>query len=263
MQAPVTNSADTDGDRRPLPLGTARIAIGALILLRTTPVLAPLHILFLGDATPMLGWPGHGFSFAWLAPSTIGALCVLRTTSAAALMLGLWTAPAGLLVASSGLLVAAQSPFSAPATLQLLYEAAALLGLSDASAVLALRPTSSRSPRSSYWLLRVFVVSVYAWAGLFKWRHDWLDGRTLAVLHDSGAIHGALADWILATPSSRALLACGVAFFESVAGPLLLWQRTRRWMLVAAFAFHLTLEVTAHPDFLGWGMMALLVCFVE
>lgn len=263
MQAPVTNSVATDRALRQSPLGVARVAVSALVLLRTTPLLSPLHLLFLGDASPLLGWPENGFSFAWLPPGVVGALCVLRTVGAASLMLGLWAAPAGLLVAASGLLVAAQSPFGAPATLQLLYEAAALLGLSDASAVIALRPTPPRSPRSSSSLLRVFVASVYAWAGLFKWRPDWLDGRTLAVLHDSGAIHGALADWALATPSSRAFLACGVAAFESVIGPLLVWRRTRRRALVAAFAFHLTLEVTAHPDLLGWGMMALLVCFLD
>jgi hypothetical protein len=263
VQAPVTEGAATEGGPRLSRLAIARIAIGALILLRTTPILSPLHILFLGDTSPMLGWPEHGFSFAWLAPGAIEALCVLRTIGAAALMLGLWAAPGGILVAASGLLVAAQSPFGAPATLQLLYESAMLLGISDASSVLALKPTARRCPRSSVWLLQAFVASVYAWAGLFKWRLDWLDGRTLAVLHDSGAIEGAFSDWLLATPSSRALVACAVAAFETIAGPLLLWRRTRRWVLVLAFAFHLALQASARPDFLGLAMMVLLVSFID
>jgi uncharacterized membrane protein YphA (DoxX/SURF4 family) len=245
----------------PFPLGVVRIGIGVLILLRTTPILAPLDVLFLRDANPLLGWPEAGFSFEWLSPDIVRSLCVLRTLGAAALTLGLWTAPAGLLVASAGFLVASQSPFGAPATLQLLYQAAALLGLSDASAVIAIRPTPARSPRSSTWLLRVFVASIYGWAGLFKLRPDWLDGRTLAALHDSGAIHGAISDWVLGTPSSRQFVAWGVALFELAAGPLLLWPRTRRPAMAAAYAFHLTLEVTAHPDFLGWGLMALLLVF--
>jgi hypothetical protein len=43
---------------------------------------------------------------------------------------------------------------------------------------------------------------------------------------------------------------------------LLLWRRTRRVALAGAFLFHLTLELTAHPDLLGLGMMALLLCFL-
>jgi len=39
------------------PLAWCRAAIGAVLLLRTTPLLAPFHIWFLRDAFPLLGWP--------------------------------------------------------------------------------------------------------------------------------------------------------------------------------------------------------------
>src|SRR5439155_25519812 len=90
MTSAVASGAPTKFESSPW-LGVARIAIGALILARTTPILAPFHILFLGDASPMLGWPEPGFSFAWLSPGAIGALCLVRTVGAAALTLGLWT----------------------------------------------------------------------------------------------------------------------------------------------------------------------------
>lgn len=243
------------------PLAVARIAIGALTLVWTTPVLAPLHISFVGDAVPMQGWPTPGFSFAWLPADAIRILCVLRTIGSLGLMLGVWCAPVGLLTCLSGYLVEAQSGFTMAASSQLLYEAAALLGLSDAGAALAVRPSPLRSPRSSYGMLRLFVASIYSWAGAFKLRPDWLDGSTLQLLHRPGMIRGALADWLLATPASCAAVACAVALFEVSAAPLLLWPKTRRVALALAYAFHLGLEVTAHPDVFGWAMMALLLIF--
>lgn len=244
------------------PLALARIAIGALILVWTTPLLAPLHISFVGGVAPMQGWPTPGFSFAWLPADAIRALCVVRTVGALGLMLGLFCAPLGVLTCLSGYLVDAQSGFTMAACSQLLYEAAALLGLSDAGAVLALRPTPLRSPGSSYWMLRLFVASIYSWAGAFKLRPDWLDGSTLQFLHRPGIIRGVLADWLLATPASCTGVAHAVALFELSAAPLLLWPKTRRVGLSLAYVFHLGLEITAHPDLFGWAMMALLLVFV-
>jgi hypothetical protein len=43
--------AVSDGD----DLGRARVALGAIFLLRTTPLLAPLHVSFLADSYPLLG----------------------------------------------------------------------------------------------------------------------------------------------------------------------------------------------------------------
>ena len=244
------------------PLGWARAAIGALILLRTTPLLAPLDIWFLRDAYPFLGWPSTAWSLAWLPGHVIQALCIARTLAAFLFALGVWTRPAGVGCAAAGYLVAAQQPFAFHFTIHLLYQSALLLGFADSGCAFALRSTPPRSPRSSYGLLRLFVVSIYAWAGLFKLRPDWLDGRTLALYQRAGGIQGSLADALLATDGARAGAATCVAAFELVIGPLLLWRRTRRFALPIAFLFHVTLEVTAHPDLLGWGMMALLLCFL-
>lgn len=244
------------------PLAWCRAAIGALILLRTTPLLAPLDIWFLRDAVPLLGWPQAAWGVATMPAKVIAALCVVRTIAAALFMLGIQTRAAGIACAVSGYAIIFQQPFGFFFTVHLYYQAAFLLAFTDAGAVFALRPSPARAPRSSYRLMRLFIASVYLWAGAFKLRPDWLDGRALELFHHPHAISGWLADLLMRTPGSRAVLASTVAVLEVSLGPTLLWSRTRRVALVAAYLFHLGLELTAHPDLLGWGMMALLLCFL-
>jgi hypothetical protein len=243
-------------------LGWMRAAVGALILLRTTPALALLHIWYLGDAGPLLGWPDGSWDLSTLPPHAIQIACVVRTIAAALFMVGIGTRAAGLVCGFAGYVVLSQSPFGFFFTIHLLYQAAILLALADSGSAFALRTTPARSPVSSYWMLRWWVASIYLWAGIYKLRGDWLDGRALEILRHPGAIEGWLADRLLWSPWSRALVAKGVAAFELSIGPLLLWSRTRRYAIAAAYAFHLGLEIMAHPDLLGWGMMSLLLCFV-
>ncbi len=256
------------GDRRPGSnvdlrfLGWIRAAIGALILLRTTPILLLFHVWCVGDTRPLLGWPDGSWDLTTLPALAIQIACIARTIAAALFMVGIGTRPAGLVCGLAGYVVMSQNPFGFFFTAHLLYQAAILLALSDAGSAFALRPTPARSPVSSYWMLRWWLASIYLWAGIYKLRADWLDGRGLDILRRPGAIEGWLADVILATSWSRAMVAKGVALFELAAGPLLLWRRTRRYALVAAYAFHLGLEIMAHPDLLGWGMMSLLLCFI-
>ena len=63
-------------------LGRSRVAIGALILLRTTPILAPLDLPFLRSAYPLLGWPDGRWTVAGLPPAIAALLCILRTVAA-------------------------------------------------------------------------------------------------------------------------------------------------------------------------------------
>lgn len=248
------------------PLAWCRAAIGALLLLRTTPLLAALDLWFLRDAYPLLGWPEPGWkpstSLA-LPASLVMALCVVRTAAAVLLLVGAWTRAAGVIAGSAGYAVMAQNPFGFIFTLHLLYLAAILLALTDSATSFALRPRPARSPASSLLLLRCWVASIYAWAGLYKLRADWLDGRTLGMFHDDAVIRGKIADLALASPGTRALAGTGVAVLELALGPLLLWPRTRLIAVVIAFGFHALLELSAHPDLLGWGMAALLLCFLN
>jgi hypothetical protein len=248
------------------PLAWCRAAIGAVLLLRTTPLLAPFDIWFLRDAYPLLGWPDA----AWkadtalaLPPSIVIALCVARTVAAGLFLVGAWTRAAGLVAGTAGYVVLAQTPFGFIFTLHLLYQAAILLALTDSATSFALRPRAARSRASSLFVIRCWTASIYFWAGIYKLRADWLDGRALGLFHADGALHGRLADLLLATSTSRAVVGSGVAVFELVIGPLLLWKRTRNLAVIVAFAFHAGLELMARPDLLGWGMASLLLSFIE
>jgi vitamin K-dependent gamma-carboxylase len=250
---------DTFEKRR---LGWVRVGIGALILLRTTPLLAALDISWLRSTLPLLGWPTGGFSLAFLPASMIQALCIVRTVAAVLFTLGLGTRLAGLACGVTGLLVAAQYPLGFFFTIYLLYQAAILLACTDAASQLALRASQPVATVGGVWLLRAFVASIYFWAGLYKLRPDWLDGRTLLLFHQPSAIHGFLANLIFSAEWAPPLAAKAVAALELSLGPLLLWDASRRFALPVAYAFHLTLELSAHPDMLGWSMMVLLLCFV-
>ena len=249
------------------PLAWARAAVGALLLLRTTPLLAPLDLWFLRDTLPLLGWPQAGWSatpgLLALPAGVVEALCVLRTLGAVALMLGVFARAGGIVAGIAGYLVMAHDPFGLVFTLHLLYQAAILLALTDAGSTFALRPAAVRSAASGVTLMRLWIASIYFWAGIAKLRPDWLDGRTLELFWHGGAIHGALADMVVGTPVRRALFGTGTALWETALGPLLLWPRTRRFALLGAYLFHAGLELTARPDLLGWAMASLLLCFVD
>lgn len=240
-------------------LGWIRIGVGSLVLLRTTPLLAPFGIAWLRGASPLLGWPDGGFSLAFLSPHAIQALCVVRTLSALLFTLGIGARVAGLVCGVSGFVVAAQYPLGFFFTIHLLYQAAILLAFTDAVSQVAVRSTNP--PAGGAWLIRAFVASIYFWAGIFKLRPDWLDGRTLALFHYPGAISGSLADALFSVPALLPFAAKAVALIEVGLGPLLLWPRSRRFALLGALSFHALLQVTAHPDMLGLAMMVLLLAF--
>ena len=164
---------------------------------------------------------------------------------------------------ASGYAVLYQAPFAFTSTQYLLLQAMLLLGLADASTVLSLRPEPARSPTSSRWMLRAFVASVYLWAAFAKLRHDWLDGRTLALFHEEGRLTGPLADWLLSTPGRCAVVGTAVAVGELALAPLLLYRRSRAVGLILAASFHLGIQWMGHPDVIGWTMLCLLIVFVD
>jgi hypothetical protein len=248
------------------PLAVARIAVGALFLLRSTPLCGLLDPALGADAHPLQGWPLAGATAAFglgLAPSTLKILCVARTLGLVAFTLGVAGRIGALVAAASGALVLLQAPFGFTSTQYLLLQATFLLGLADSSAVLALRRAPPRSPTSSRWMLRAFVASIYVWAACAKLRPDWLDGRTLALFHQEGRLRGPLADLLLGTPRRAAAMGPAIAFGELALAPLLLLPRTRAVGLALAVAFHLGIEWMGHPDVIGWAMLCLLVVFVE
>lgn len=226
------------------PIRRARAAFGLVFLLRTTPVLAVFHPAFLRGGSGWLGWPDGGWHVGVaLDPALAKLLVVARTLAAVALMLGVRPRIAGLVAGLTGYVLLAQDAFGYFHHLHLLYLGAILFALVDDS-----------SPRSSLLLMRAFTASIYTWAGIGKLASEWGTGHALALFRASGALHVPAA---LASPAVE----LAVVAAELALGPLLLWPRTRRAALVAALLLHVTFEIIARVDTIGWQMVALLLVF--
>jgi vitamin K-dependent gamma-carboxylase len=248
------------------PLAWGRIVLGVLFVLRTTPIALPLHFDFTAGTYPLLGWPTaawHGslLPFAF-PPWAIAVLCVARTFAAVLFAAGVWTRFAGLTAGAAGYFVMLQRPFAFDATLHMLFQGTMLLALTDAGAALAVRPVAARNPASGILLVRIFVASIYFWAGIAKLRPDWLDGRTLELFQRDGALAGPFSNFVLSTPTSRMVMACAVAGTELSLPALLFWQKTRRFAPFIALSLHAAIEWAAHPDLIGWVIGALLLCLL-
>ncbi len=248
-------------------LGVARACFGALVLLRTTPVLAPLHIPYLEGTLPLLGWPTATWHVAAsglaLPASVVATLCILRTVATILFTLGVRAGPAGAAGGVLGWAVLAQDAMSYVNTLHLLFLGMVVLAASGAGSAFALRPEPVVDPRSGLALTRALVASVYAWSGLAKINASWLSGDALAQLQEYQVVHGVLAELLLSTAARRALVATSLAAIELTLGPLLLWHRSRRAALLLALTMHLGFEISVHPDFFGVAMATLLLSFVE
>jgi hypothetical protein len=247
-------------------LGRARVALGALFLLRTTPLLAVFRIPFLADASPLLGWPdghAHFLPFIPVLPGALlAALCIVRTLAAVAFMIGVRARVAGLLAGGLGYLTVLQDPARFFTTHHVIFLGTMLLACTDAVSVCALRPGTRRGSTSSVWLIRAWVASIYVWAAFAKLRPDWFDGRTLSLLARQGQFRPFVASTLLATDARRCVIAWCVVATELALAPLLLIPRTRRAGVALAVAFHLGLEWAAAPDLFGWAMIALLLAFL-
>jgi hypothetical protein len=248
-------------------LGIVRMAFGTLVLLRTTPLLAPLHVPYLRSAFPLLGWPVPTWHVPLVGPPLpawlVMALCIARTVAVGLFTVGIRARASGI---AGGLLawaVLAQDAGAYINTYNLLFLGLIVLGASGGGASHAVLPEPEPDEGSGIALTRAFVVSVYAWSGIAKLNAAWLRGDVLERLYASGIVRGSLADALLASSGRCAVAAWGVAATELALGPLLLWPRTRRVAWAAALVFHASLEVSVHPDFFGYAMAALLLVFVD
>lgn len=244
-------------------LGRLRVVVGAIFLLRTTPLIHGLPGLYANHGGPLLGWPAEGrveaAVFGLVLPTaTIKALVVVRTVGALLFMVGVFARPAGIVAVIAAYLVYAQEPFALIFTLHVLYTAVLLLACTDAVAAIAILPAKARAPASGLWLIRAFLASVYLWSGVAKLRPDWLAGRTLTALRSNGYAEGWAADLALRTPARAMASAWSVALLELALPFLLFFRRTRFVGIAIACAMHGVFEVAMHPDVFGWVMVALL-----
>lgn len=252
------------GDPELRPLGAARIAFGLVFLLRTTPLLEVFDPTFMRGTNGWLGWPDAGSHIPVMGQSlpavVVGALVILRTVAALGLLLGVRTRVSGLVAGIAGYLVLAQDAFGYFHHLHMLYLGAMLFALVDADAALALRLKAASSSRSSLALMRVFVASIYIWAAIGKLASEWGTGAALGMFRQSGALERIA--WLI-TPERAPLIEICVIVAEVAIGAGLLWARTRRVALFCAVALHLTFEVVARVDSIGWQMCALLLVFTR
>jgi hypothetical protein len=252
------------GDPELRPLGAARIAFGLVFLLRTTPILAVFEPTFLRGTNGWLGWPDSGLHVPVmglaLPPVVVGSLVIVRTIAAVGLLLGTRTRVCGLVAGIAGYVVLAQDAFGYFHHLHMLYLGAILFSIVDADAALATRLEPAKSARSSLALVRVFVASIYIWAAIGKLASEWGTGAALAMFRASGALDRIA--WLI-TPSRAAAIEVCVVAFEVAIGAGLLWPRTRRAAVVCAFALHVTFELVARVDTIGWQMCALLLVFTR
>lgn len=228
-------------------LALVRVVVGALFLLRTTPI----AVLVLPYARfPFLGWPESGWKMSALGPTLPAwlciALCLVRTIAALGFTIGFRVRLAGIVTAVSGYALLVNDAMAYTNTLHLIHLAVLVVALAD-----------ERSPTSSLWLVRALPISVYLFSGLAKLNAQWLSGKTLVSLVDQTLVKSPVP---IAWARSASVT---MAAFELALPVLLLASRTRRAALWLAAGFHLYLQLTVHPDIFGMMMIALLLAFVE
>ncbi len=236
-------------DREARALGVARVALGVIFLARTF---------------PRLGWPTPD----WTVPVTglalpagiVASLCIVRTVAAVLFTCGVRARLAGIIAAASGYVVLAQDRFAFINSLHILFLATFVLALTSAPSAVALVPDRSVRPElvgSSVRFLAVILASIYFWAGLAKVQPEWLSGHALEVQTHAGAFAGVLGP-LLEHAAVRAVASWTVPAVELFVALLLLADR-RRLAIVLGLGFHAVVELTVHPDTLGWQMAVLLL----
>jgi hypothetical protein len=246
-------------------LGTIRVLVGILLLVRTTPLFFLVPGLVRHHGGPLLGWPDGELHAAYggltFPPALTKTLVVFRMIGVVLFLLGVHARVAGIAVAVLGYLVWSQEPFSFIFTLHTLYLATAILALTDAVAARALRPARVLSLETSVALVRAFVLSIYAWSAIAKLRGQWLDGSVLRVLRDGGFVSGPIARHVLATDLGLHVAAWATPLVELSLVPLLALRRTRAIGVALACVLHGVFEISMHPDVFGWLLVSLLVAF--
>jgi hypothetical protein len=220
-------------------LRAARVALGVVFLVRTTPLVNLLPIPLARVRGPLLGWPEDGLAFAWgglvLPPSLQIGAALVRTITALLFVLDVRPRASGLVAGVCGFVALSQDPFGFVFTLYALFLGTIVLALA----------VDVRLPR-------IFVVSVYVWSAIAKMQGEWLSGDTLRALAEDGLVahvgHPSIVAWLVLL--AEIALPCA-----------LLLPRTRRAALAVAVVFHVALEAAARPDVMGAVMLALLLVF--
>jgi hypothetical protein len=276
MRAMSVWSRAWDGSESPWAAAVFRVAIAAIVLVRTNDWLRPIvrldHHAWVRSVeyapsieavhAPALHAP------LWAMPKLPDSATTLavhaRTVLAVLLLFGvLPRLSAGLLgVVGYGLMAADR--FRYMHHLHLLWVSCLLLALVPSGERLGVmrlfRRGGAEVPRWSTNLLRLQLLVVYASAGISKLSADWLGGRTLARYDAMGLVSGPV--WRAVSALGPAPAAFGVAATEIAAVPLLLYRATRAWTVAALIAFHLALHASMMLSVFTAIMIAYLALFL-
>lgn len=244
-------------------LGLARIAIGTVLVVRTTPLVNALPVPLAHVRGALFGWPEPGWQMAWgdlvLPAPVLELACVVRTAAALLFLLGVRARAAGTVAAALGLVAMSQDPFGFVFTLYTLFIGVLVLAWTNATSVLALRPGPRVDQRSSVLLVCLVVSSIYVLSGVAKMHAGWLGGATLLAHSEDGLITPRAASLLQAHDTLRIAAAWAAMATELGIGFGLLFTRTRRGALVVAVSMHVAFELVARPDVMGWVMASLLL----
>ena len=242
-------------------LAAARIVVGALIVIRTTPLIGLLHHPLIDVPRIMVGWPSEGWTIPLgpgLPEGLIEVLCVARTLLALAFAIGLAPRWSGLGAGVTGLLVASNDVFASSHTFRLLYGSAIVLATCDCGAAWSVRRTDGRDLDASVLAVRLWLVSIYAWAAVAKASTGWISGAVLGL----DAADGMLRPWAahaLTSPDVRIALANVVLAGELSIAALLAIPRATRLGVALALLTQIAFELVAQPDVFGVVIVTLLM----
>lgn len=254
-------------------LGVVRTLVALCALVRTSDVLRPIvdldhHAWVQGlefapwsDVVmePRLAVPMVPGLEVLLAAPIAGALVVVRTASALAMLVGALPRLSAFVLGTSGYLLMAADRFRYLHHMHLLYTTCLLLALAPQGGWTLRRALESVPvPRWPVSLLRFHVLVIYLASGLAKLEPRWLDGTTINRLVDARLMDAALVDALGAVP-----IAWLVLLVELGLVLLLAWPKTRAFGVVVGLLFHaataLFMMVSIFPVLMG----ALLLLFID
>lgn len=184
--------------------------------------------------------------------------CIARTVLAALFVLGVGTRIAGVGLGIVGLALLTNDVFASSHTFRLLYGSAIVLAMTDSSAIWALRRRVDDEPGIG--LVRAWLVSIYAWAGIAKLTPGWLSGLVLSLDLRDGVLRDEVVEALLADADTRTFLALAVVVLEAGLAAALSMRRTRAAALLVAVVAQIAFQVVASPDI--FGLVVVVLCGV-
>lgn len=142
-----------------------------------------------------------------------------------------------------------------------------LMAVSPAHRTFSLQAWGSRrevgmGPAWSAQLVRNYVALVYFFAGVAKLNPDWLRAQPMLKWMEAKRDIAVVGE-LLAHDNTAWFLSYGGLAFDLAVGPMLLFKRTRPWILPCVIAFHLTNVVVFSIGVFPWMMLGACVLFLE